>query len=92
MEKTCSAIVSNNWVHYRCRSKAKYEHEGKPYCGTHYPPKVAERANKRDEKYRTEEELLAATRLMRAYFAVAKDLGVTVHRIKALREDEGCTK
>jgi uncharacterized Zn finger protein (UPF0148 family) len=36
----------------RCKNKPspQFEHEGKSYCATHYPPNVAERKRKRREK------------------------------------------
>lgn len=53
MEKhTCEQEVWGDWSHHKCGKNAKYEHEGKWYCGIHYPPKVEEKRKKRREEER----------------------------------------
>lgn len=42
----------SNWSSHNCGKNAKYEHEGKWYCGTHNPPVVAARRKARDDKWK----------------------------------------
>jgi hypothetical protein len=54
----CSGHVyhSGHWGSSVCENKVNVERDGKPYCGTHDPVKVAARRAKKDEKYRAERE------------------------------------
>jgi hypothetical protein len=39
----CCEQIWGDYTHHSCGRGAKYEHEDKWYCGTHYPPNVAKR-------------------------------------------------
>ncbi len=51
----CCEMVSGTGLafarSYPCGLNAKFEHEGKHYCGTHYPPNVEARNEKNRIKY-----------------------------------------
>lgn len=52
MAEKCSAHTHGDvWRDYPCSKNAKVERDGKWYCGTHDPVKVAERKAKRDAVY-----------------------------------------
>jgi len=82
----CVGSVYNNWDRHSrpCGKNAKYEHEGKHYCGIHYPPNVAKRRAKSradfDAKYAIEKQ----RRLENAYTLVSEDLGISINAIKGL--------
>lgn len=53
--KCCASIYSaGTYRHYQCSKGAKYEHEGKHYCGTHHPPAVRAKADSRRAKFDAE--------------------------------------
>ena len=59
-ETCCTKITSADcWHRYECSNKGKYRHEGKPYCGIHYPPNVEKRRQKSMD--RIAEEMRADT-------------------------------
>jgi len=45
----CQKSIYSNWGHHDCGKTAKYEHNGKWYCGIHNPPVVAARDKARRE-------------------------------------------
>lgn len=48
-EHQCEAFcVLPRGGHFRCPNNAKYEQDGKWYCGTHDPVRVKQRQDKRD--------------------------------------------
>ncbi len=49
--KKCEEMMFGNWRSYQCQNKAKMEHKGKHFCGTHDPVKRKERQDARDKKY-----------------------------------------
>lgn len=52
MEKhTCEHQTYSRWTYHACGKTAKYEHDGKWYCGTHYPPNVEARREKKSQKW-----------------------------------------
>lgn len=52
--RTCAATVYTEGYDHRCCNPAKYEHEGKWFCGIHYPPKAAERAAAKKTRWKKE--------------------------------------
>lgn len=50
--KCCGYISGDVSGGHQCYRNAKYDYRGHKFCGTHYPPKVFERAQKREEKWR----------------------------------------
>ena len=61
---------------------AKYEHEGKWYCGTHHPPKVQKRQEKSHMAWEAKHAIKKEYALANAYALVAEDLGITVAQLK----------
>jgi len=55
-EEFCCARVHNGYGFSGCSNRANVERDGKPYCGTHDPVKVKERADKRTKVYMKESE------------------------------------
>jgi hypothetical protein len=55
----CSVSVFKRFHYYQCSAKAKYQHEGRWYCGTHYPPAVAQKKAERDAKWSYEQSAMA---------------------------------
>lgn len=53
----CSKRVYGGSFHgHACERPAKYEHEGVAFCGTHYPPNVEAREQKRKAEREAEEK------------------------------------
>ena len=51
-EGECHGATSADYGPYvMCGRNAKYEYEGLSFCGTHHPPKVKERRDKRDAEF-----------------------------------------
>lgn len=55
-EQFCCARVYTGYGFSGCTRKASVERDGEPYCGTHDPVKVKERADKRTKAYIKESE------------------------------------
>lgn len=73
-EKTCCAEISNGgWSWYKCAKNAKFEREGKWYCGTHDPVRVEARRKEREDKYKSQAELERQAK--EQYADVAAQLG-----------------
>ena len=82
----CNARVWNQFDHYQCSVKnAKYTHNGKPYCGKHYPPNVEAKKKLREIAYNKKWEAQDSQTLKSAYTLVAKDLGIPIERLKELK-------
>ena len=47
-------LRSGGWDSYACTYKAKMQHEGKGYCGVHYPVRVAARRAEASRKWKAE--------------------------------------
>ena len=57
-EGRCSAFMKPSWFRgepVQCFSRPTVTRDGKPYCGTHDPVAIAERAAAREEKKITRE-------------------------------------
>ncbi len=54
----------------QCNKTARYEHNGKPYCGTHYPPNVEAKRAERDKRW--DEEREARNKATAAYLTESK--------------------
>ena len=53
----CQGKLKSIWNGY-CDRKGKYEHKGKWYCATHFPPNIKARSDEKDEKRRKGREEL----------------------------------
>ena len=51
MTEKCSKRIHKGWSAYTCSKNAKVERDGRLYCGTHDPIKVAERRVKQKAKW-----------------------------------------
>ena len=54
MDKRCCEDVRDTVLFHQCSRTARFLHDGKHYCGTHYPPNVEKRRAKIDAKYNAE--------------------------------------
>lgn len=53
--KRCEASLFSNFRGYPCGRTAKFERDGKYYCGTHDPAKVSARRAERDARWAEED-------------------------------------
>jgi len=50
VSETCAAPIWDGWHQYPCAKPGKYEVNGKRYCGTHHPERVAKRRAEADAR------------------------------------------
>ena len=61
-EKHICNVRTSYWPKLFCHNKAKYFEDGKWYCGTHAPSKIAEREAKRESSEYIKSQLEKAER------------------------------
>lgn len=54
MSNVCCAEVGDTWFRHACGKNAKFERDGKHYCGTHDPVAIRARRDKKNAQYDAE--------------------------------------
>lgn len=91
LDRCCKRVFSgarHDMGGHLCGKPPKFEHEGKRYCATHYPPNEEARRELQNAKWRTESE---ARKLLFQAQAAERDVVRAAKEWFAAQEKDGAT-